>query len=145
MKPGLLSDIPPTELAWLAGVLEGEGSFIMSRNTVNKKLYLYPKIVVSMTDQDVIRRVCSLFETSVYVVPKDKRGDWKQQYRASIQGARAASLMQQLLPWMGERRSAKILDILSQYGTIEPTEVRRRRSCQEAYKKRTVDNKGRFV
>ena len=145
MKPGLPLEIPSDTLAWLAGVLEGEGSFMMSRNTVKNKVYFYPKISVNMSDQDIINRVSSVFNTKTYLVPKDKRGDWKQLYRAQISGARAATLMQQLLPWMSARRASKINEILATYGEIESTEIRRQRACQEAYRFRTVDNLGRFV
>lgn len=122
-----------SELAWLAGLLEGEGSFMMSRNTVNHKVYLYPKVVVTMTDKDVIQRAALLFGTGVYTV-KVKTG--KTQYRAQVTGTRAAEFMKQLLPFMGERRSAKINEILASYGDIESTEVRRQRSCSESQSRR---------
>lgn len=140
-------EICDNDLNWLAGLLEGEGSFMMGRNWVNGKLYLYPRIVVSMTDADVIERVARLFGTSVYVVPPSKSADrkhYKQQWRAQVNGARAAHLMEQLLPIMGGRRASKIKEILADYGEIEPTEVRRRRSCQNAAALRKREN-GKFI
>ena len=122
------------DLRWLAGLLEGEGSFMMSRNTVGGKLYLYPKIVVTMTDEDVIQRAASLFGTKVYVVPKQT--DRLQQWRATLTGTRAAALMERLLPEMGTRRSNKIGEILQAYGDIESTEIRRQRACSESAKAR---------
>ena len=52
---------------------------------------------------------------SVYVSKKvDKRyPNSKRLYRAQTTGHKAAGLMQQLLPWMGERRSQKIKDLLN--------------------------------
>ena len=47
-----LRDISPVELAWLAGIIEGEGTFVTSRRQAKD----YPKIAVSMTDEDVIRK-----------------------------------------------------------------------------------------
>lgn len=122
------------ELAWLAGILEGEGSFMMSRNHVSGKIYLYPKITVCMTDRDIIQRVADLFEVGVYQVPTSETK--KQAYRANISGTRAAYLMAQLQPIMGIRRAAKIEEILTAYGEIESTEVRRARSCSESQKLR---------
>lgn len=111
-----MNTISEIELAWLAGILEGEGSFMNSRNTVNKKVYFYPKITVNMSDQDVVERVARLFETKVYVVPPDPRNtSWKQLYRAHITGSRAAEFMERLLPYMGARRSDKINEILVAY------------------------------
>lgn len=140
-------EIYDNDLNWLAGLLEGEGSFMMGRNWVSGKLYLYPRIVVSMTDVDVIERAARIFDTSVYVVPPSKdagRQHYKQQWRAQVNGSRAARLMEQLLPIMGERRASKIEEILADYGEIEPTEVRRRNSCQAAAALRKREN-GRFV
>lgn len=102
------------------------------RNIVNQKLYLYPKIVVSMTDRDIIDRVADLFGTSTYVIPNKSPGNRKDAYRAQINGARAAALMAKLKPIMGARRSSRIDEILEEYGELESTEVRRARSCSEA-------------
>lgn len=127
-------NITETELAWVAGLLEGEGSFMTGRNHVNGKLYLYPRIVVSMTDEDVIDKAAKIFGTSTYKIPNKTKN--KQQWRAQVNGSRAALLMSDLLPYMGTRRSEKILSILAEYGEIEPTEVRRARSCSESQKAR---------
>src|ERR1700745_1969177 len=107
-------EINEIDLAWLAGLLEGEGSFMMNRNIKFGKLYYYPKVVVGMTDEDIIQRAASIFGTSVYMLPKiDNR---KQAWRAQLGGAKAAVLMQLLLPQMGIRRSKKIQEILLAYG-----------------------------
>lgn len=127
-------NIEKEDLAWLAGLLEGEGSFMLGRNIVNERLYHYPKIVVAMTDEDVIARAAGLFGTSVYVIPPTEGR--KQQWRAQKNGSGAAEIMVALLPHMGIRRSAKIEEILEEYGEIEPTEVRRARSCSIAQKRR---------
>ena len=111
-----------SDAAWLAGILEGEGSFMMSVSRGCR----YPCVTVNMTDRDIIERVTVLLGCSVYVIP-NRRIDRKQSYRATVQGSRAAEIMTQLRPWMGLRRGAKIDEILKEYGEIEPTEVRRRR------------------
>ena len=105
------------DVAWLAGLLEGEGSFMMSRSTVAGKVYYYPKIVVCMTDKDVVERAALLLSNnSVYRVPLSKNGVSKKlQYRAQVSGIKAALLMKELLPLMGERRSAKIQEVLDAY------------------------------
>jgi|SRR6185436_1993091 len=123
---GMISEI---DLSWLAGLLEGEGSFMMGRNTVKGKIYLYPKITVTMTDRDVIQRAADLLETSLYAIP-NKRDDRLNQYRAQVNGTRAALIMSQLIPHLGNRRKSKINEILEQYGAIESTEIRRSRSCR---------------
>jgi hypothetical protein len=121
------------ELAWLAGLLEGEGSFWMLTSHVGGKRYRYPKIVVSMTDRDIIERVAHLFGRSVYDVPPSRgHPNRLPAFRAQISGAAAAQWMRDLYPWLGRRRQGKIDEVLAEYGEIEPTSVRRSRACREA-------------
>jgi hypothetical protein len=102
------------DLAWLAGLLEGEGSFFMVRH----KGYQYPKIVVSMTDLDVIERVAAMFGVAVFY--EKERPGRKPSFRASTTGHKATGLITQLLPWMGERRSQKIKELLNaQVGKVD--------------------------
>lgn len=109
----------------------------MSRNTQSGKVYRYPKITVNMVDRDVIEHVARLFETNVYDIPASSIPAGRQlQYRATITGSRAAQLMATLRPWLSVRRAERIDTVLAEYGELESTEVRRRRSCSEAAKKR---------
>lgn len=152
----LSQEFSEAELAWLAGLLEGEGAFWLAKLRAGDKWnaerpydYRYPKIVVNMTDLDVIEHVAKMFETSVYTMPLVTRNGKqnKQQWRAQISGSGAANWMRILRPWMGQRRQAKIDEILEQYASIESsTEDRRKNSCQIAAAKRKRDNTtGQFV
>lgn len=51
----VLSNISEFDLAWLIGILEGEGSFY-----ANKKPQP-PRVSVNMTDKDIIEKVAKLF------------------------------------------------------------------------------------
>jgi hypothetical protein len=140
-------DLSDPDIAWLAGLLEGEGSFMMAKTKQGGKTYSSPRITVNMTDEDVIQRVATLFNTKVYTMPKYARDGYappKQQWRATLTGARAVALMEAMLPWMGERRSAKIAEILTEFSRLEPTELRRRRANSIAAAKRPRVQ-GRFV
>lgn len=110
---------------------------MMIRSIVAGKVYRYPKIVVNMTDRDIIDRVSAMFGTSTYLMPKvlHPRGR-KQAYRAQVGGTRAAEWMEILRPWMGERRTQRIDEVLREYGAIKSTEIRRRRACQVAAARR---------
>lgn len=103
------------EIAWLAGLLEGEGSFMMCNNRGGGKTYRYPKIVVGMTDRDIIERVAAIFGTSVYNLPDYTYPQYqkprKPAYRAAVQGTKAAELMKALYPWLGARRRAKVDEV----------------------------------
>ncbi len=114
----------------------------MDTSHVGGKRYRYPKVIVNMTDRDIIERAARLLGGSVYNIPR--RPNRLPAYRTQANGVRAAEWMKLLYPWLGSRRRAKIDEILAEYGEIEPTEVRRRRACSEAASKRPRVN-GRFV
>lgn len=94
------------DLVWLAGLLEGEGSFDLHRAK-------YPRIRVGMTDRDVVGRAATLMGVSVRATLRP--APWSATFHAEVSGARAAELLDDLLPLMGARRSAKIATILGHY------------------------------
>jgi hypothetical protein len=102
--------ITDLQVAWLAGLLEGEGSFMICDRT---RSVSSPKIVVSMTDRDVIEHVANLFGRAVYTMPT--RQGYKQQWRVQVDGFAAASWMARLRSFMGDRRTAKIDEVLGGY------------------------------
>lgn len=93
------------ELAWLAGLLEGEGCFSVRKDRDT------PTVEVKMTDLDVINRVAMLMGRTVTPVPP-ANDRCLPQYRARLQGEPARELMRALLPYMGQRRSARIKELL---------------------------------
>lgn len=97
------------ELIWLAGLLEGEGWFGTGYN--RKKPY--PKIMVRMTDKDVIEHAARLFGTATTACSPTTSG--KVIWCTTVAGVKAEWLMQKLYPWLGERRRAKIDATLSDY------------------------------
>jgi len=91
------------DLLWLAGLLEGEGSFDAHRGK-------YPRIRLAMTDRDVVGRAASLMDAKIRLAlhPAPAKATW----HTEISGTRAAEIMRQILPHMGSRRSGKIADVL---------------------------------
>jgi hypothetical protein len=136
------------EVAWLAGILEGEGSFMMIRNRPGGGItrYKYPVVTVNMTDRDVIERVANLFGCKTHKISMPKPPPVrKQAWRAIITGSGAADWMRVLLPHMGERRSARIREVLQEWDARTPTHVRRRAACQKAAAKRSRGLDGTFL
>jgi hypothetical protein len=92
------------DLIWLAGLLEGEGTFDSHRGK-------YPRIRLAMTDRDVVGRAASLMDAkirlSLHAAPA------KPTWHAEISGEKAAEVMRLILPFMGTRRSAKIAEVLA--------------------------------
>lgn len=90
------------QLHWLAGLLEAEGSFVTGSPTEPRT----PKLVISMTDQDVIQAVANLLGATVI---QCKRGTHlKKIYRTGLRGGSAVSLMRLMQPLMGIRRQQQI-------------------------------------
>jgi hypothetical protein len=100
---------------WLVGLLEGEGCFGLSPGRAYKtSVYRYPRIVLNMTDEDVVARGAQLLGCKYH---RQRHGRHKDTFTACLQGKRAADLMQALLPHMGARRQQRIVAILEGYRT----------------------------
>lgn len=99
------------EIAWLAGLLEGEGTFTWKK----QKRYQYPMVKVGSTDRDIIDRVREMWGGPVPEFHRRRRAHWKDQWIVARVGQPAVVVMQQVLPYMGERRAAKIQEILSRW------------------------------
>ena len=99
-------DIPDGDRHWIAGLVEGEGSFYL-RNRLD-----YPAAVfqLNMTDEDVVMRAYELSGEIGGVRPHAPGSrSVKQQWRWRIAaGAEVAWFMDQMYPLMGKRRRAKI-------------------------------------
>jgi LAGLIDADG-like domain len=110
------------DAAWLAGLLEGEGYFIERKGSGRNPR---PLIGVKMTDRDVVERVAKLFGTSVTTVTHPREG-WKTSYVTRVGGLKAISIMKQILPYMGERRTEAIEMLIYLY---EDAPVGRQPTC----------------
>lgn len=94
------------KIAWAAGIIEGEGCF-----TEHSGL---PYILVDMTDKDVILRLHEVFPSGNVRGPythKTKPHN-KPRWRFDVFGSKAIPVMKTLLPYMGERRTEKISQLL---------------------------------
>lgn len=96
------------EIAWLAGLLEGEGCFCLRANGSSF-------INCSMTDEDTVRRVHEITKAGTVTTPALRPGC--KQVWAWRTGARedVIRICNAVLPYMGQRRSAKIRELLADY------------------------------
>lgn len=109
-SPALVIDgDPDLGLAWLAGLLEAEGTFIAPTPSAPR----FPIVACQMTDRDVVERVASMFGTTVNAIPRG--GVRRTLHVTRIKGSRAALLMGEIAPAMGERRSLAIAAALNRY------------------------------
>lgn len=112
-----LRDMTVAELAWLAGLIEGEGAFTTNNGGHN------PRIVMSMTDEDVVRRAHVVSGVGRVGGPYQQKNNrstttvWKPTWRWDVSKTEdALDLMELLYPLMGERRQQKIDELLTQFG-----------------------------
>lgn len=136
------------QTAWLAGLLEGEGCFLLvtSRHGKARREYSYPHVVVTMTDRDVIERVGKLLSAPVQTLRPSPAGVSKKiQYRVKVGNVRAVALMKQIRPYMGERRGAKIDELLEFEANRPNANAARREWSSEAASKRQRNSKGQLV
>lgn len=104
---GFETRLSPQDI-WLAGLLEGEGSFgLWSNGNGGFKL----KVSVQMTDFDVVHRVADMWGTSIAHI-KPQKAHHKPSFRTQLGGDRAAELMNRIRPLMGERRTEQIDRVL---------------------------------
>lgn len=75
-------------------------------------------VQVAMNDRDVIEHAAKLVGRAIVQERRHRTGftAGKTSYRLSIRGHLAMVLAEKVLPYMGERRSARIIELLSEYG-----------------------------
>ena len=96
------------QLAWAAGLLEGEGCFY-ARTQGGRS---YPTVSCGMTDEDVIRKLMAFFDAG-YIFRSKKSGfGTKPIYTWQVTTRQARTVMTYVLPYMGARRRAKIEELL---------------------------------
>ena len=101
-----LSKFRLMDIVWLAGILEGEGSFIAKGKSLT--------ISINMTDLDVMERVsCLVGAPSIYKGQYKNRN--KPTYTLGVSGYRAVLIAMLVYPWMGTRRRNSIKSMWEMY------------------------------
>lgn len=88
------------EIAWLVGLMEGEGYFAHTSHSLAMRL--------AMNDEDVVRRAARLLRGPDYSPSARLLPSGKLSWYVDVNGKTAAQWMMTLYPLMGERRQAKI-------------------------------------
>lgn len=89
-----------TQVAWAAGILEGEGSFI------DREGYGI-QATASMTDLDVLTTIQDVLGGSV-LPDKRRNSEWKPSWTWRVSGTKCYLVLIEILPYMHSRRSKKI-------------------------------------
>jgi hypothetical protein len=105
-----IPSITEVDLHWLAGLLEGEGTFMTGPPSAPRT----PAIQFWMTDRDVVERAAAMMNATVFVVAP-RRAHWKTAYAVRVRGPRAVVWMRRLRKLMGTRRREQIDRAIASY------------------------------
>ena len=112
--PDLRRDISTQDLIWIAGILEGEGSFVRSGNRI--------RIACVSTDRDVSEHIYELTGFGIICRPTPRASHHKQAYIWAVQrNAQVQWLSTLLAPLMGLRRRMQISKIIYPPSPCDPT------------------------
>jgi hypothetical protein len=101
------------ETAWVAGIVEGEGSIFAHRIVRGGRAYIYPRLAVSMTDQDILLRLQAVTGVGCIYGPYETGFKPKWAWHVTAK-ADARALLIVIRPYMGIRRTAKIDEVLAE-------------------------------
>jgi hypothetical protein len=98
----------PTEIAWAAGLFEGEGCIVTDKKTG------YHRLILTMTDKDVVEKFAKIVGIE-RVVPLQRAPDptrkpawtWRTGKRVEVR-----RILATFLPYLGNRRGYKALNAL---------------------------------
>ena len=110
-------DLTESQIAWIAGILEGEGYFGIDNRSKkryeNSKTPPTPYIRLAMTDEDVVAKLSTLVDKP-YFIPNRKTVKDKTVYILHIgEREKVLFLLEKILPHMGKRRSERITECIS--------------------------------
>lgn len=97
------------DIAWLAGLYEGEGSLTNPPDSRGKH---YARMYLSMTDEDVVRRAHEIAGVGQVNGPYMHHRGTKPYWQWGIQRrAHVIQFMQMIYPYLGDRRRAKVDEV----------------------------------
>ena len=105
-----------TEIAWLAGLFEGEAYFNLDKRSkkryINSEAPPAPFIKIAMIDEDIISRVAKLLNKNYYI-PSRLTSTGKKVYICHIGDRKTLIyLLPKLPPYMGRRRAETIKECI---------------------------------
>lgn len=103
-----MSNINTLDIAWLGGLLEGEGCFQDERGS--------PSITLATTDRDVMLRAARLMgvEAQATYMP-GRKATYRPVHSCKAHGTRAIAWMMTLFPFFGERRQERVRGIIERW------------------------------
>ena len=97
------------EIAWAAGLLEGEGYFGAGDRR-------YPYISIEMTDKDVLKKLRQVFPFGEIKTIDNTRKNGIESYRMYLSSQeKVKDIIKKIRPWMGTRRKQRMDELIQMY------------------------------
>ena len=96
------------DIAWVAGLLEGEGCF------QNHPTQVTPRIVLSMSDQDTVEKYAKVVGATAQIFVRNFANK-KSAFVCTISGRLAIGWMMTIYPLMSVRRRGRIKDVVAKW------------------------------
>jgi hypothetical protein len=118
------------ELAYLAGIVDGEGTVTIVAENYNKKyLSLRPEIIISNTSNELMDWITSTINESTKI---DQRKHGATSMQIVLRGFKIAQVLQEILPYMIIKKKHSLL-------AIEFIEERLKQKLREPFSPRCVE------
>ena len=98
-------------LAYLAGIVDGEGYFFLEQN---RKNYRIPVLAVEMAEKDVVKAFIDYFGCGNLLLRAPRKAHYKILYRWRVRGRPAIAILKKMYKYFSIRRK-KNADILFKY------------------------------
>lgn len=98
------------EIAWAAGLYEGEGWISVERHQYKDTVCYYTVLGIDMTDKDILDRFPEIFDYgSVKPKKKGKKDHYKEQFTWRVyKYSKILEVVELISPWLGKRRLLQI-------------------------------------
>ena len=103
-----MNKLTPVQVAWLAGIYEGEGSCAITSGRAIR-------VEIVMTDEDVVNRIQSLTGLGSVRSLSQRAENHKPAFRWSIGSKDAVEFLETILPWLGYRRGRRAKDAITNW------------------------------
>ena len=101
------------DLAWAAGVFEGEGC-ICCYKIPNRKDSRRVMLAITMSDEDIVQRIYEIFKVGSFKGPYKKK-DKKTLWTWAVQNmAGCHSVLTEIYPYLGKRRKEKADEMIKE-------------------------------
>lgn len=102
MPAGKAGLYDPIDLAYAAGIMDGEGSIMLAKKVTHRGTEnISPVVVVNMTDKSVPDFLSALFGgMPVTIIRENRNPNWSPIYRWQVTGQRAIAVVRALTPYL---------------------------------------------